>query len=235
MRIKLQHDFLQRFPEASVHALVYEDVDRVTAAIAERWRMRAQAHVRAMDISPDRLIEREEIQEWRKAYSQFGLKPSKYRSSIEQLWKRAVQGNVIQTPVPLVNLYCFASILSGAPMGGYDLDHVSGDLYVRLARGNEQFTGIGEKQPAHVPAGVVVYGDDSSVLCYGWNYRDAACSALRAETRRAIFFADSAEARSRGRAASAMTLLREALDDAGATYKASAILSAENNEADVVN
>lgn len=235
MKIKLEWNFLQRFPEASVHALVYEEVDRVTAAIAERWRSRAQAHMRAVDISPDRLIEREEIQEWRHAYSQFGLKPSKYRSSIEQLWKRALQGNVIQTPVPLVNTYCYASILTGAPMGGYDLDRVSGDLHVRLASGSEQFTGIGEKQPVHVPGGVVVYADDSDVLCYGWNHRDAACSALRPETRRAIFFADSALATSKDRAATAITLLREALDDAGATYMASAILSAENNEANVVN
>lgn len=231
MRIKLDSDFLKCFPEASIHALVYEDVDRVTPAIADQWRVRAQAHVRAMNVSPDRLIEREEIQEWRKAYSQFGLKPSKYRSSIEQLWKRAAQGNVIQTPVPLVNTYCYVSILTGAPMGGYDLDQVRGDLCVRLASEGEQFTGIGEKQGVEIAAGVVVYADDAAVLCYGWNHRDAACSALRPETHRAIFFADSALASSKARAASAITLLREALDEAGARFLVSEILSAENTEA----
>lgn len=235
MQVKLEDNFLQRFPEASVHALVYEDVDRVTAAIAEQWRARAQAHVRAMDISPDRLIEREEIQEWRNAYSKFGLKPSKHRSSIEQLWKRAAQGNVIQTPVPLVNTYCYVSILTGAPMGGYDLDHVRGDLCVRLASGEEQFTGIGEKEGVHVPAGVVVYADDSSVLCYGWNHRDAACSALRPETRDAIFFADSALASSRDRAASAIAILREAIQEAGGKFLAAAVLDAHNTEATMDN
>ncbi len=218
MQVKLEDNFLQRFPEASVHALVYEDVDRVTPTIAEQWRARAQAHVRAMDISPDRLIEREEIQEWRNAYSKFGLKPSKHRSSIEQLWKRAAQGNVIQTPVPLVNTYCYVSILTGAPMGGYDLDHVRGDLCLRLASGEEQFTGIGEKEGVHG-------------LIKRLPHRDAACSALRPETRHAIFFADSSLASSRDRAASAIALLREALDEAGARFLVSEKLTVENGEA----
>jgi DNA/RNA-binding domain of Phe-tRNA-synthetase-like protein len=183
-----------------------------------------------MDISPDRLTEREEIQEWRTAFSRFGLKPSKYRSSIEQLWRRAIQGKLIETGIPLVDLYCYTSILTGVPMGAYDLDHVRGDLCVRLAHEGEEFTGIGEQQAVAVPAGVVVYADDSDVLCFGWNHRDAARSALRLETRRAIFLADSASASSRTRAASAIALLKEALNKAGAKFVATEVLSSKNSD-----
>jgi DNA/RNA-binding domain of Phe-tRNA-synthetase-like protein len=235
MRIKLDDDFLRRFPQANIHTLVYDDVGRITPALADRWRARADAHVRSMNLSAELLTAREEIQEWRQAFSQFGLKPSKFRSSIEQLWRRAVQGHLIQTPVSLVNLYCYVSILAGSPMGSYDLDRVSGDICVRLALGGEQFTGIGEQEAVDVPPGVVVYADDSAVLCYGWNHRDAACSALRPDTRRAIFFADSALASSRARAGGAITLLREALDEAGATFLSAEILDAENREAKVAN
>lgn len=233
MRIKLEADFLERFPEASIHALVYDGVDRVTGRLAEQWRAQAQAQMLAMNIAPDRLVEREEIKEWRVAYSQFGLKPSKYRSSIEQLWRRAIQGNLVRTPVELVNVYCYVSVLSGSAMGGYDLDRVCGDLHVRLAEQGETFTGIGEQQAVNVSAGVVVYADDAGVLCYGWNHRDGARTALQPETCRAIFFADSALASSKSRAARAILQLRAALDQAGARFVVSEVLTAENREVDI--
>jgi DNA/RNA-binding domain of Phe-tRNA-synthetase-like protein len=233
MRIKLDSDFIARFPEATIHALVYDGVDRITAAIADRWRARAQAHMRALEIQPDRIIERDEIQEWRKAYSQFGLKPSKYRSSIEQLWRRAIQGKLIETGIPTVDTYCYSSIIAGSPMGAYDLNQVHGNLCIRLAQEGEEFIGIGEQQAVSVPAGVVVYADDAGVLCYGWNHRDAASSALRSETHRAIFFADSAHASSKARAANAISLLEEALEESCANFIVKETLTAEKPEVNI--
>ncbi len=215
MEIRLEKDFLDRFPEASIHMLASSNVDRIDRQIVEHWKERAKAHVLESQIAPERLVDSPEIQEWRRAYTQFGLKPSKHRSSIEQLWKRALQGNLIQTPINLVNLYCAISIVARAPMGGYDRERLRGDVAVRLAREGEVFIGIGEKQSMPTPPGTVIYADSSAVICFGWNHRDAACSCLTGNTRRAIFFADSAVLASRRRAALGIALLREALESAG--------------------
>jgi DNA/RNA-binding domain of Phe-tRNA-synthetase-like protein len=230
MHIRLNDDFLSHFPEASVHTLICEGVERIDEDIAERWKERAKAHVLASGIVPERLVENPEIREWRDAYSQFGLKPSKYRSSIEQLWKRALQGNLIQTPVKLVNLYCYASIIARAPMGGYDLDHIGDSLVLRLSRPGDEFLGIGEKQPWPVPAGAVIYADNTAVICFGWNHRDAACSSLRLNTHRAIFFADSSLKASRARAAAGIALLQEALGDAGCKLVFQTVLDAHKRD-----
>ena len=110
-------------------------------------------------IDPQRLVE-EWIAEWRLAMKRMGVNAAKTRSSIEQLAKRALAGTFITTPIPAVNLYCAISTIARAPMGGYRLASLTGNVRVRLATEGEVFLGIGEKRAAPVPPGVVVYADD---------------------------------------------------------------------------
>ena len=44
------------------------------------------------------------VKDWRNTFQRFGVKPSKYRSSIEQLYRRALKQEIIETSLPLVNL-----------------------------------------------------------------------------------------------------------------------------------
>jgi DNA/RNA-binding domain of Phe-tRNA-synthetase-like protein len=215
MQIKLDGDFTNLFPEASIQVLVIHDLDHIAVANIERWKAMAINCASTDLIAPQRLSEEPEFQEWRSAYSKFGLKPSKFRSSVEQIWKRALQGHLIQTSVKAVDLYCYISLISRVPMGGYDLDLVQGDLKVRLAKDGEIFRGIGESSSSVVPQGIVVYSDVSNIVCFGWNHRDSLHTCLGQNTQRAIFFADSAIDSSRGRARTALDLLSEALLEAG--------------------
>jgi DNA/RNA-binding domain of Phe-tRNA-synthetase-like protein len=215
MRVTLNDDFLSIFPEASIHLLVCRNVPPLSTADVECWKGRARACVEASGITRQCLSERVEFQEWRTAYARFGLKPGKFQSSVELLWKRALEGRFIHTPVKLVDLYCHASLIALVPMGGYDLDRIADDLRVRLSEQAEQFLAIGEKQALSVAKGIVVYADNAGVVCFGWNHRDSVRTCLRPETRRAIFFADSATGKSRTRAAAGLDLMAEALKESG--------------------
>ncbi len=116
-------------------------------------------------------------------------------------------------------------------MGGYDVRSAQGDISVRLTKQGEEFTAIGNPEPVKCDPGVVVYTDEAGIICWAWNHRDAARTCLNAETRKAIFFADSASDESRSRAAEAIRLLSEALSSAGSVKVGFFVLDQQKNEA----
>ncbi|HEX2328649.1 MAG TPA: phenylalanine--tRNA ligase beta subunit-related protein [Candidatus Angelobacter sp.] len=224
LALSLEDRFLQQYPHASIHALVADGVDRLSDSVVEQWKVRAQQEVGSWRINPQRLVEEPWIQEWRTAIRQMGLNAAKKRSSVEQLCKRALAGDFISTRIPAVNLYCHISVTARAPMGGYALDRLSGEVQVRMARPEDAFIGLGERTAIAVPTGTVVYADARAVTCFAWNHRDSAHTCLESATRRAVFFADSCLPESRCRAKQAMDLLEEALREAGAVVVSRGVL-----------
>lgn len=211
MHIRLAKDVLELFPEASIHCLVVEDLTCLDESLVQVWRDRAAQDIAARSINTEVLGEEKEVKEWREAYRTFGVKPKDYPSSIEALLKRAAKGKLIQTGIPSVDLYCYISLIARSPMGAYDLSKIKGNLAIRRSKQGEEFFAIGEKEPWYTPEGMVVYSDDTRVLCWAWNHRDSNYSCLENGTERAIFFADSSSMQSRKYAEKAITLLAEAL------------------------
>lgn len=230
MIVRCHQELFEKFPAASIHGVVFDGVRNFNAKTADVWREAALQSVRDRGIQPELLVESAAIKEWRDAFQKFGVKPSKYRSSIEQLYRRALKGDIIQTRYPLVNLYCYVSIINMVPMGGYDLQKIQGDIAVRLTTQGEEFVAIGEHQPTTCSPGVVVYSDEAGIACWAWNHRDASRTCLDAETNKAIFFADSASYDSRSGAVQAVNHLSEALLSAGAKETAAFALDRDSNE-----
>ena len=233
MKVRCSHELFEMFPAASIHGAIFDHVNYFSVEAAEYWKHQAMKSVREGGIRPELLVDSPAIKEWRKAFKTFGVKPSKYRSSIEQLYKMALKGNIIQTRLPLVNLYCYVSLIHMVPMGGYDLQSVQGDITVRLTKQGEVFTPIGESEPIRCDPGVVVYADEAEIICWAWNHRDASCTCLNVETRKAIFFADSASEESRDRAAEAIGLLSKALLSEGTIKLGYFVLDQQQNEAHI--
>lgn len=215
MKVSMNDEFLNLFPEGNIQVLVARGLENIPASAQDRWRDLAREHVLNSRLDREHLGEAPEFREWRDAYSKFGLKPSKFRSSVEALWKRALKGDVLATPVPAVNLYCYVSLISRAPLGSYDLERINGDIVVRRSLAGESFLGIGESAEIAVSPGTVVYADDSRVISFGWNHRDSGHVCLQPQTRHAVFFADSALSSSRKRAEESIDLLQKALEEAG--------------------
>lgn len=216
MIVRCNQELFELFPEASVHGVVFEGVADFDPAVATLWKQKAIASLSASDITSESILESPAVKEWRNAFHRFGVKPSKYRSAIEALLRRALKQEIIETDLPLVNLYCYVSLIEMVPMGAYDLETVQGDIVIRLSKANEAFVGIGDASPLLANAGMVVYSDDGGIICWAWNHRDAARTALTRKTNKAIFFADSASHESESRADSAITLLADALSATGA-------------------
>jgi DNA/RNA-binding domain of Phe-tRNA-synthetase-like protein len=230
MKIAITRDVLTRFPGAEVHGLVAEGLLSFDCGIIDGWRQRATDHIVASGIRPELLSLDPAIKVWRDAYQKFGLKPSKFRSSIEQLYKRALKGDLIRTPIDLVNLYCYISVINKVPAGAYDLGAIQGSVAVRLSSEGEPFQAIGEQFEIPAQANVVCYTDECGIICYGWNYRDAQRTCLGAGTDRAIFFVDTVDAGMAASGGRAIDNLKTALESGGARVVDEFRLSAADSE-----
>ena len=130
------------------------------------------------------------IAAWRAAYKGFGIKQTRYRSSVERLLKNVLAGRSLARVNAFVDLYNAVSLEHVLPLGADDLDRVIPPLSFRYAREGDSFVDMAEAEEGGEPEspkpGEVVYADAAHVLCRRWNWRQDARSIIRAETRRAV-------------------------------------------------
>jgi DNA/RNA-binding domain of Phe-tRNA-synthetase-like protein len=150
----------------------------------------ADAHQR---LAGGRPAEHPHIAAWRQAYSRFGSKPSRYPCSAEALLKRSLADEL--PPINrLVDLYNAISLRHVLPIGGEDADRLSGELVLRMARGDEQFEeSLSDRLAESVPVkvGEPIWIDDLGVTCRRWNWRQGVRTALGEQTRNAFFVLDA--------------------------------------------
>ncbi|MFL5758850.1 MAG: B3/4 domain-containing protein [Thermomicrobiales bacterium] len=142
---------------------------------------------------------------WRAAYQTFGAKPSKYKSSIENML-RSVRAGRIRGINPLVDLYNAVSLTHRLPCGGEDLAQVQGPVRLIRAEGGEHFVPLGSDTPDPPFAGEVIYRDDVGAICRCWNWREAERTKITHETTAAFLAIEALPPTSE-------TELREAVDE----------------------
>lgn len=128
------------------------------------------------------------IAAWRAAYKAFGIKQTRYRSSVERLVKNVLAGRPLPRVNAFVDLYNAVSLAHVLPLGADDLDKVTPPLAFRYARDGDSFLDMADEgdQEEAPKAGEVVYADAAHVLCRRWNWRQDARSIITPATRRAV-------------------------------------------------
>ncbi|MBN1272702.1 MAG: hypothetical protein JXB26_10585 [Candidatus Aminicenantes bacterium] len=126
------------------------------------------------------------IAAWRQAYSLFGAKPKKYKSSVENLYKNILKGKTLRHINLLVDIYNFISLKHMIPSGGDDTEKVEGCIHLTIAEGGEIFQPLNATETQTVEKGEVVYRDDRDILCRRWNWREAEKTKLTEKTREAL-------------------------------------------------
>ena len=189
-QFRLEADFLELFPEATIAIAVVRDIDN-RVDDPEIWPMLEVEIERAAASANDgEIAQHPAVAPWRAAFAQFGMKPSKYRSSIEAMLRSAQSGR-LRSINPLVDLYNTISLRHQLPVGGEDLAKIVGDVRLTRANGDEPFTPLGADAPETPPPGAVIYRDDDSVICSCWNWREAERTMLTEDTTDAVLVIES--------------------------------------------
>lgn len=173
MKITIDPIIIKQFPDVKIGVLIAENVNNKNSCpkIAE-FTQQAEESIRKT-ITLENLSALPKINDWREAYRAFGCKPSEYRSSIEALLRRILQGKQLPSINPIVDIYNLVSIKYLLPAGGGNLDKIKGDIQLTKATGTEHFVMLGSSTPTPVNSGEIVYVDDKEVLCRAWNYRES--------------------------------------------------------------
>lgn len=178
MKFKIDQSLIELFPDTKIGLLLAEGIDNSnTSPDISILLIEEQEKCRNL-LASEQISSIPKIKDWREAYRAFGFKPSSYRSSIEALIKRVLQGKNLPSINPVVDLYNLISIRYLIPIGADDLDQIEGNINLTIAKGNETFLKLGSDTTEMAQKGEVVYRDDKEVLCRCWNYRECEKSKI---------------------------------------------------------
>jgi DNA/RNA-binding domain of Phe-tRNA-synthetase-like protein len=123
------------------------------------------------------------IAAWRRAFSQFGVKPTQYRAAAEALLRRLSKQGDIPSINTLVDIGNLISIRYAMPVAVFDQATIARPTTVRFATGSERFTDLGSSEAMHPAEGEVVFVDrDDVVSARRWCWRQSTQSATRPTT-----------------------------------------------------
>jgi lysyl-tRNA synthetase class 2 len=186
----------ERFPDISVSCIMVAGLREACERVdLPALREAARARIEAEGLDRETLSAHPVIKAWRAAYSKQRLKPTKYRSSIEALLRRAVRDDPIETPVPAVNIYNAISIAHMAPLGAYDTARLPGtriDLRPANAE-HDSFQPIGSLSGMRLDPEICVFAAGDEVLGWALNHRDSKLAGLVPETDVGIFLGEAVD------------------------------------------
>jgi DNA/RNA-binding domain of Phe-tRNA-synthetase-like protein len=185
VRFVIEESFRSIFPEALVGIVIARGIDNRRAIDDARVDLASAMASAVPALDESDIASHYAVTPWREAYRRFGVKPSRYRSSIEGLLRTARTGEV-RSINPLVDLYNAVSLRHLLPCGGEDVDTIEGDLRLTIAEGGEHFIPLGSAEESPPTAGEVVYADDAGIICRCWNWREADRTKLTPETTHAV-------------------------------------------------
>ena len=171
MRFRVAPEVFERFPDACVGGVVAFDVHNSEPGPAVADALRAAEAEARERLGADDLKAHPFIARWREAYRAMGLNPNTYKGSVEALLARVLKGGTLPTLSLAVDLANAVSLRSLLPAGAHDLDRLTGDLQIRVAREGEPFHPIGGGPEETAAAGEIVYADDAEVRTRRWIWR----------------------------------------------------------------
>jgi DNA/RNA-binding domain of Phe-tRNA-synthetase-like protein len=189
--VEFQHsaDIWRDFPALVPGVLYAEGITSTAEAEDAADRFAAIAKSRLAAVAAE--SELPEIQAWRRAFAQMGLKPTQYRCASESLLRRFRKEGSLPALHPLVDLCNALSLAFAIPVAVLDVEQIASPLEVRYATGDETYlTFAGDVE--HPAPGEVIFADRAGQAhARRWTNRQSGLSAVRDTTSTALIVAEA--------------------------------------------
>lgn len=192
----VEDSFWELFPTAEIAFAVGRDMrlaDEVPAGDAEAIaRLLEEGNAYAVEhLQGETFSTIPQIALWRDAFRRFKRKKGA-RCGMENLLKRAVNGNPVGSIEPAVDISNYICLRYALPVGAESVDEIEGDLHLGVdERGGRHFVALGSQEDDPTLPGEVCYWDDAGAVCRCWNWRDARRCSVKADTRDATLCVES--------------------------------------------
>ncbi len=190
MKFTIESDIFERFPGLNIGIVIAKQIDNRGKSDELMRSIQEKEREALAKYNTETLSQHPRIESWRRAYSSFGAKPKKYKSSVESLYRMMLSGMDIRHINKIVDVYNYVSIKSMIPVGGDDLAKVEGDIRLKFARGDEPFIPLNSREEQTAKHGEVVYMDSREVLCRRWNWRECDKTKMTEATQAVILVSE---------------------------------------------
>jgi len=191
MKFKIDTRIFEKFPGLKIGVVTVRNIDNHGLSDEIMQLIREKEREIRENYDTETLSQHSKINSWRGAYSSFGAKPKKYKSSVESLYRMILKGLDLRHINNIVDLYNYISIKYMIPAGGDDMAKVDGDITLKFAVGDEPFTALNSKEKETAKEGEVVYTDSKEVLCRRWNWRECDKTKMTEETKDVILVVEA--------------------------------------------
>jgi len=132
-----------------------------------------------------------EIQAWRRTFTKMGLKPTQYRCASESLLRRFRKEGSLPRIHPLIDLCNAVSLAFAIPVAVFDRAHITGDLTVRYATGDETYQTFGG-DTEHPTPGEVIFADSAgNAHARRWTNRQSGLSGVQETTANILIVSEA--------------------------------------------
>jgi tyrosyl-tRNA synthetase len=186
MKFSVSKEVFSKIEDLTVGFLVVEGLevkDGKAEEVAQALK-EVEAEIKAENIDPESL---EVVKNFDKAFEALGLGKDGVRVSIFNMLKMISKGKSLVFNQPIIDFYNAFVLSENLPAGGYDLDRVVGDVEVRFSNDSDRFIQLNKDQYKEVGEDVVVFADESEVLCSHWVWKQADTQKLRPRTQNVLF------------------------------------------------
>ena len=190
MIFKIEGDIFERFPGLNIGIVIAGQINNQGRNDELMGLIREKEKEILAEYDTETLSQYPRIEAWRKAYSSFGAKPKKYKSSVESLYRMVLNGTNLRHINKIVDIYNYVSIKYMIPVGGDDLAKVDRDIRLKFARGDEPFIPLNSQEEQSAKPGEVVYVDEREVLCRRWNWRECDKTKMTEATKDVVLVSE---------------------------------------------
>ncbi len=191
MEFKIDTRIFEKFPGLKIGVVTARNIDNHGFSDEIMQLIREKEREIRENYDTETLSQHPKIHSWSGAYSSFGAKPKKYKSSVESLYRMILKELDLRHINKIVDLYNYISIKYMIPAGGDDMAKVDGDITLKFAVGDEPFTALNSNEKETAKEGEVVYTDSKEVLCRRWNWRECDKTKMTGETKDVILVVEA--------------------------------------------
>lgn len=125
-----------------VGIITYQDIKVGPSPQMLKGRLQLFQEAIYFDLQEKELTDYVGIKEWRELFKETGTNPSRYRPSVEALYRRVKKQNYLTPVHSAIDLNNFFSLQFEVPIGIYDLSYIYGPVQIKIGDSTDEYLGL---------------------------------------------------------------------------------------------
>ena len=146
MKVIVADNVTEKLSFAKFGIIVYRDITVGSSPQMLKGRIRLFQESLHLDLEDKEMKDIPGVAEWRSIFKDTGTDPSRYRPSIEALYRRIKKGQFLEPFNSAVDLNNFFSLKYEIPFGIYDVSKLDGDVTLAVGDDSASYEGLNGRE-----------------------------------------------------------------------------------------